>query len=81
MAKAQSRKKPNWVLKEREMFEKDNFLSVHSITFNNTIHLLFWSFVPARKKKNSGDTNKVNLLILCSLFHIDSCYNQSMVKL
>jgi len=40
--------------REREIFEEDNFLSVHSITFHNDIHLISWSFVSAREKKIQG---------------------------
>lgn len=38
MAKSQSKKKPNWDLKgKEEIFEEDQFLFVHPITFNYAI--------------------------------------------
>lgn len=55
MARAQSKKKPNWLLKgSEEIFEKDHFLSLHSITFNYAVHSVSWSFVGARKKNSEN---------------------------
>lgn len=46
MAKLQSKRKPNWVLKgKEEIFKEDHFLFVHPITFNYAVHSVSWNFI------------------------------------
>lgn len=66
MSEAKSKKKPNWVLKGREIFEEDHFLSVRSSAFTDAIHLTYWSFARVRKKFRGHKLSQLSYFTLSS---------------
>lgn len=70
MAKAQSKQKPNWILKRREeILDEHCFLSVHSMTFNYALHPILLD--RARGKKfMERKLNQFSYVVLSSLYRL-----------